>query len=332
MRILVVGGAGYIGSITAQHLLSAGHDVIVLDNLSRGHREAVPEGASFVCADMGNSNEIDVIFTKNKIDAVMHFAAHSLVGESVQQPALYFANNVTNGLRLLDSMLKHNVKRFVFSSTAAVYGEPAESPILESFPLVPTNPYGHTKLVLERALQCYAPAYGLQYTSLRYFNAAGASGALGEDHDPETHLIPVVLQVASGKRASVTVFGEDYKTADGTPIRDYIHVKDLASAHAAAVEYLVKGGASDVFNLGNGKGHSVKEIIETARKITSHPIPHQVGPRRAGDPSVLIASNEKIQRVLGWKPQHAAIETIIGDAWKWHQANPSGCKMETANV
>ena len=332
MRILVVGGAGYIGSITARRLLASGHDVVVLDNLSRGHKEAVSAGAEFVQGDLGDTNIVSTIFNKHKIDAVMHFAALSLVGESCQQPAAYYENNVVKGLSLLNSMRNHGVDKFIFSSTAAVFGEPAVSPILENFPLAPTNPYGDTKLAFEKALLWYSQAYGLKYVALRYFNAAGADGDLGEDHEPETHLIPVVLQVARGKREKVTVFGDDYKTADGTPIRDYIHVKDLASAHVLAVEYLAAGGSCDVFNLGSGNGYSVKEIIEATRRVTNHPIPVQIGPRRPGDPPVLIASSEKIQRILGWKPQHAAIETIIGDAWAWHQKHPSGYKMEKANV
>jgi len=332
MRVLVVGGAGYIGSITAQHLLEAGHDVIVFDNLSRGHVQAVPAGATFVKGDMGSTSDVEEVLTRGKINAVMHFAAHSLVGESVENPVLYFSNNIANGLTLLNVMLRHNIKTFVFSSTAAVYGEPAESPILESFPLNPTNPYGDTKLAYEKALKWYSQAYNMRYVALRYFNAAGASGPLGEDHQPETHLLPLVLQVARGKRPSVTIHGDEYPTPDGTCIRDYIHVKDLATAHISALEYLAARGESDVFNLGNGTGSSVKQVIETARTVTGHLIPTQVGPRRAGDPSILVASNEKIQRVLGWKPNHASLSTIIGDAWKWHQQFPAGYKVPEDKV
>lgn len=332
MRILVIGGAGYIGSITAQHLLQTGHEVVVFDNLSRGHKQAVPQDCTFVHGDMLNEDDLEPVFSEHRIQAVMHFAALSLVGESCEDPAKYFKNNVSNGLNVLDMMLKHGVKKFVFSSTAAVYGEPDRSPILESFPLVPTNPYGDTKLAFEKALKWYSSAYGLRYTSLRYFNAAGAAGDLGEDHSPETHLIPLVLEVARGKREHVTIFGDDYDTPDGTCIRDYIHVKDLARAHAIAVEHLHAEGESNVFNLGNGKGSSVQEVIETARKVTSHSIPAKIGPRRAGDPSTLVASNEKIQQILGWKPQHAALESIIGDAWVWHQKYPAGYERETAHV
>jgi UDP-glucose 4-epimerase len=332
MKILVVGGAGYIGSITAKNLIAAGHDVVVLDNLSRGHKEGVPRGAAFVHGDLGDGDLVSALLADEGIDAVMHFAALSLVGESCEQPAAYYANNVVKGLSLLDSMRNQRVNKFIFSSTAAVFGEPAGSPILEDFPLAPTNPYGDSKLAFEKALRWYSQAYGLKYVALRYFNAAGAHDELGEDHEPETHLIPVVLQVAAGKRANVTVFGDDYKTPDGTAIRDYIHVRDLAAAHVLAVEYLEAGGACDVFNLGNGTGYSVKEIIEAARRVTSHPIPAHTGPRRPGDPPVLIASSEKIKRVLNWQPQHAAIDKIIGDAWTWHQKHPNGYKTDTANV
>lgn len=332
MKILVVGGAGYIGSVTAQNIMAAGHDVVVLDNLSRGHRESVLPRAEFVEGDLGDAGVVSEIFKKQKIDAVMHFAALSLVGESCERPADYYTNNVVKGLSLLNCMREHGVNRFIFSSTAAVFGDPPESPILENFPLVPTNPYGDSKLAFEKALRWYSEAYGLKYVALRYFNAAGADGELGEDHAPETHIIPVVLQVAAGKRECVTIFGGDYKTPDGTAVRDYIHVKDLASAHVLAVEYLVAGGACDVFNLGNGTGYSVKEIVEAARRVTAHPIPVKVGARRAGDPPILVASSEKAKRVLNWKPQHAAIDNIIGDAWVWHQKHPHGYKTETKNV
>ncbi|HEY9716996.1 MAG TPA: UDP-glucose 4-epimerase GalE [Trichormus sp.] len=332
MKVLVVGGAGYIGSITAQHLLNAGHDVIVFDNLSRGHFEAVPKGAVFIRGDMGKTADVEQALSRGKIDAVMHFAAHSLVGESVENPLLYFSNNVSNGLTLLNVMVRNNIKKFVFSSTAAVYGEPGTSPILEDFPLNPTNPYGDTKLAYEKALKWYSQAYGMNYIALRYFNAAGASGDLGEDHEPETHLIPLVLQAARGKRKSITVFGEDYDTPDGTCIRDYIHVKDLATAHISAVEYLASQHKSDVFNLGNGTGASVKQVIAAARTVTGTPIPTQFGPRRVGDPKELVASNEKILRVLGWRPAHASLETIIADAWQWHQKFPNGYRVAEGKV
>ena len=332
MRILVVGGAGYIGGITGQYLMQNGHEVVVFDNLSRGHREGVPAGAKFVEGDMANLADLAHVLDGQNIEAVMHFAALSLVGESVEHPAKYFRNNVANGLNLLDVMLRCGVKKFVFSSTAATYGEPETSPILEDFPHVPTNPYGESKLAFEKVLKWYSNAYGLHYASLRYFNAAGASDPLGEDHSPESHLIPVVLEVARGKRSHITVFGDDYPTPDGTCIRDYIHVKDLASAHLKALLHICEKSENVIFNLGQGNGASVKEIIDVARKVTGHPIPAQVGPRRAGDPAVLVASNEKIQKVLGWKPQFSDLETIIGDAWKWHQAHPNGYERQKSET
>jgi UDP-glucose 4-epimerase len=322
MTIMVVGGAGYIGSVTVERLLAAGHQVVVFDNLLKGHREAVPEGVPFIHGDMGNRADLDAAFAAHRIDAVMHFAALSLVGESVTQPAKYFANNVSNGLVLLDAMLAHDVKKFVFSSTAAVYGEPDKWPIEEDFPHNPTNPYGESKLAYEKALKWYERAYGLRYATLRYFNACGATGACGEDHDPETHLIPLILQVAQGKRPHIGIFGDDYPTPDGTCVRDYIHVVDLADAHVKALSIL--GERSGTFNLGNGTGFSVKQVIEAARKVTGHAIPAVVQPRRAGDPAVLVASSARIRQELGWNPQYAEIETIIADAWAWHQRHPAG--------
>ena len=332
MKVLVVGGAGYIGAVTVEVLLENNHDVIVLDNLCRGHEQAVPSKAKFVQGDMGSADDLNAIFKNEKIEAVMHFGALSLVGQSVEQPALYFHNNVTNGITLLDVMLANGVKKFVFSSTASVYGEPHASPVLEDFPLVPSSPYGDSKLAYEKILKWYANAYGLMYTALRYFNVAGATDASGEDHEPETHLIPLVLQVARGDRPHITIFGDDYQTPDGTGIRDYIHVKDLAYAHVLAVEALKTPGQSSIYNLGSGTGFSVKEIIEVARKVTGKAIPIEVGPRRAGDPSVLVASSQKIQDELGWAPKYGALETIIGDAWKWHQKNPKGYHREQAHV
>ncbi len=332
MKVLVVGGAGYIGSVTVEQLLELDHEVIVLDNLCRGHKEAVSTKAKFVQGDMGNVDDLNAIFGAEKIDAVMHFGALSLVGQSVEQPALYFKNNVTNGITLLDTMLAHGVKKFVFSSTAAVYGEPQSSPITEDFPLVPTSPYGDSKLAFEKILKWYANAYGLMYAALRYFNVAGATETAGEEHEPETHLIPIVLQVARGERSHVTIFGDDYPTADGTGIRDYIHVKDLADAHLRAVEALKTPGQSSVYNLGSGTGFSVNQIIEAALKVTGKPIPTKIGPRRAGDPSTLVASSQKIQEELGWKPQFGSLDTIIGDAWNWHQKNPKGYHREQAHV
>ena len=322
MKILVVGGAGYIGSVTVEQLLKAGHEVVVFDNLLKGHRESVPDGVPFFHGDMGHTADLTKVFEAHTIDAVMHFAALSLVGESVQHPSKYFANNVSNGLVLLDTMLEYGVKKFVFSSTAAVYGEPTEWPIREDFPLTPTNPYGESKLAFEKVLKWYEGAYGLRYCALRYFNAAGATERVGEDHEPETHLIPLVLQVAQGKREFISMFGDDYPTPDGTCVRDYIHVVDLADAHVKALSIL--GERSGTFNLGNGKGFSVKEVVEAARKVTGHPIPAKMAPRRAGDPAVLVASSDRIRQELGWEPKHPDMETIIGDAWKWHQAHPKG--------
>jgi len=332
MKVLVVGGAGYIGSVTVEQLLAQGHEVVVLDNLLRGHRAAVPENVKFIQGDMGNDGDLEQAFKDEQIAAVMHFAALSLVGESVEHPALYFHNNVANGLKLLDMMVKYHVHKFVFSSTAAVYGEPEASPIRESFPLTPTNPYGDSKLAFEKVLKWYSNAYGIRYASLRYFNAAGATERCGEDHDPETHLIPVILQVARGLRDYATIFGEDYQTPDGTCIRDYIHVSDLADAHVRALDYLHSPGRNGVFNLGSEHGFSVKEVIETARKVTGHPIPTKVGPRRAGDPAVLVASSEMARTELKWTPKRADLATIIEDAWKWHQKHPAGYKGAAVHV
>jgi UDP-glucose 4-epimerase len=322
MKIMVVGGAGYIGSVTVEQLQKAGHEVVVFDSLLKGHRESVPDGVPFVQGDMANSADLARAFEAHQVDAVMHFAALSLVGESVQHPSKYFINNVANGLKLLDAMLEYGVKKIVFSSTAAVYGEPTDWPIHEDFPHNPTNPYGESKLAFEKVLKWYEQAYGIRYATLRYFNAAGATERVGEDHDPETHLIPLVLQVAQGKREAINMFGDDYPTPDGTCVRDYIHVVDLADAHVRALSILDE--RSGTFNLGNGKGFSVKEVIEAARKVTGHAIPAKVAPRRAGDPAVLVASSDRIQKELGWKPQHPEIETIIRDAWNWHQKHPNG--------
>lgn len=323
MKVLVVGGAGYIGSVTVEQLLKHNHDVVVLDNLSRGHRASVPDSVPFVQGDYGNPADLEKAFA-HAPDAVMHFGAHSLVGESVEQPSLYFRNNVINGINLLDAALKNRVRNFVFSSTAATYGEPSRSPIDEDFPNLPTNPYGDSKLAFEKVLKWYSQAYELSYTSLRYFNAAGATELHGEDHDPETHLIPVVLEVARGMREHVTIFGDDYPTRDGTCIRDYIHVVDLAEAHLLAVEHMSATKASGIYNLGSQQGFSVKEVIDSAREVTGQQIPAKVGPRRPGDPAELVASSEKIKRELGWKAERTNLATIIGDAWSWHQRHPKG--------
>lgn len=316
MRVLVTGGAGYIGSVVTEELVNDGHDVVVYDNLSKGHRDAVISGAAFVPGDLLEDQKLRQTLDDNRIEAVIHMAASSLVGESVQQPAKYYHNNVVAGLVLLDAMRDCGVKKIVFSSTAATYGEPESQPIFETAPTNPTNPYGETKLAFERAMHWYEPAYGLKYASLRYFNAAGASEKCGEDHDPESHLIPITLQAAAGKRSHVEIYGEDYPTKDGTCIRDYIHVIDLARAHILALGILDERSA--IYNLGcGGEGYSVREVIETARRVTGREIPVRVGPRRAGDPAVLIASSDKIQSELGWKPRFQDLELIVESAWRW---------------
>lgn len=326
MRILVLGGAGYIGSHTALELVRAGEEVIIADNLATGHIEAVPEGAVFCKGDIHDRAFLDKLFEEHKIDAVIHFCAYSLVGESVTDPLKYYYNNLCGTEVLLEAMVAHGIDKIVFSSTAATYGEPENIPILETDRTCPTNPYGETKLAMEKMFHWTSLAHGMRYVSLRYFNACGAdeSGNIGEDHNPESHLIPLILQVPNGKRESVSIFGTDYDTPDGTCIRDYIHVTDLAQAHILAVRYLADGGESNIFNLGNGIGYSVREVIETARKVTGHPIPAVETPRRAGDPARLVASSEKAKSVLGWKPEHASLEEIIASAWKWHQGHPNG--------
>jgi len=326
MSILVCGGAGYIGSHTVYELIKQGYQVVVIDNLQTGHKEAVHSEAIFYQGDVRDAKFLDEVFSKEKIDAVIHFAANSLVGESMTDPYKYYENNVYGTLKLLEAMRNHNVKRIVFSSTAAVYGEPKNIPILETDPTEPTNAYGETKLAMEKMFKWFDKAHGIKYISLRYFNVAGAdiSGEIGEDHNPETHLIPLVLQVPLNKREYISIYGDDYDTPDGTCIRDYIHVTDLANAHILALERLLNGSDSDVFNLGNGQGFSVKEIIEAARKVTGHPIPAKVVARRPGDPARLVASNKKAIEVLGWKIQYPNIEDIIASAWKFHQNKPNG--------
>jgi UDP-glucose 4-epimerase len=322
---MVTGGAGYIGSVIVEGLLSRGEQVVVLDSMVKGHRGAVLEGATLIEADLADTAAVGAALRAHAVDAVIHMAAHSLVGESVQQPGKYFANNVAHSITLANALIECGVRRLVFSSTAAVYGDPASTPIDETATLAPVNPYGESKLAFERMLPAYATAHGLRWTSLRYFNAAGATERLGEEHHPETHLIPIVLQVALGQRAQVDVYGTDYPTPDGTCIRDYIHVADLASAHVLALDALrAEGGASGVYNLGNGLGHSVREVIEAARRVTGHSIPTQEAPRRPGDPPVLVASSARISRELGWQPQHPDIEDIIRSAWQWHQRHPNG--------
>lgn len=325
MKLLVTGGAGYIGSHTVRALLTAGYEVIVLDNFSRGHRSAIPADVSYIAMDIANP-EVENILKKNKIEGIMHFAAHSQVGESMVHPSIYYENNVVGSYRLIEAARRAGIRHFVFSSTAAVYGEPDSIPIIETASLAPTNVYGRTKLMIEQILKDYSDSYGMHYVALRYFNAAGAdeSGVIGEDHTPETHLIPLVLATALGQRKEITVFGTDYDTADGTCIRDYIHVNDLAQAHVLAMKYLKEGGNSIAFNLGSGHGFSVKEIIETAKRVTGIDFPVSYGSRRAGDPSVLVASSDLIKRLVGWNPQYSNVDKIIGDAWQWHQQHPYG--------
>ena len=326
MRILVLGGAGYIGSHTALELVKAGNEVAIADNLVTGYRKAIPKGAKFYEGDLRDFDFLNKLFQQEKIDAVIHFAAYSLVGESVTNPLKYYDNNLYGTKVLLEAMVKNNVGKIVFSSTAATYGEPENIPILESDRTCPTNPYGETKLAMEKMFKWTAEAHGLRYVSLRYFNACGAdeSGTIGEAHNPESHLIPLILQVPNGKRETISIYGTDYDTPDGTCIRDYIHVTDLAQAHILAVQYLNNGGESDIFNLGNGVGYSVREVIETARKVTGHPIPATETSRRAGDPARLVASSEKAKKILGWKPVHDSLEEIIVSAWNWHKNHPNG--------
>ncbi len=323
MNLLVTGGAGYIGSIVADELVKAGHKVVAYDNLSRGHRQAVPSRAEFVQGDTGDREALDKVIAQHRIEAVMHFAAFLEVGESMIVPEGYFHNNTGNTLNLLESMLAHGVRRLVFSSTAAVYGEPEEVPILETHPQQPTNVYGESKLLVERMLSWFHRLHGLRYASLRYFNAAGASGKLGEAHEPESHLIPLVLQVALGKRDSVSIFGTDYATPDGTCIRDFIHVQDLAAAHLLVLDALTERGQM-IYNLGNGRGFSVKQVVEVARRVSGHPIPALEAPRRGGDAAVLVASSQKISEELGWQPRYPELEAIIASAWDWHRAHPNG--------
>ncbi len=325
MAILVTGGAGYIGSHTAVELLDQNEEVVIVDNLQKGHKGAIL-GGKFYEGDLRDDAFLDKVFTENDIEAVIHFAADSLVGESVVEPLKYYNNNVVSTLKLLSKMKEHGVNKIVFSSTAATYGEPESIPILESDKNNPTNPYGETKLAVEKALKWADNAYGIKSISLRYFNAAGAhiSGKIGEDHTPESHLIPIILQVALGKREAISIFGDDYETPDGSCIRDYIHVTDLAQAHILALKKLRNGGDSAVYNLGNGKGFSVKEVIEIAREVTGEKIKAVVADRRPGDPAILIASSDKIQKELNWQPQYNDLRTIMETAWNWHKNHPNG--------
>ena len=325
MAILVTGGAGYIGSHTVADFQAHGEEIIVLDNLQKGHVEAILS-PMFYEGDLRDSKLLDQIFSEHSIEAVIHFAADSLVGESVTDPLKYYQNNVLSTLNLLTKMKEHGVRKIVFSSTAATYGEPRNIPIQETDPTLPTNPYGETKLAIEKMLHWCDQAYGIHFVALRYFNAAGADpkGSNGEDHHPETHLIPLVLQVALEQREAISIYGDDYPTPDGTCVRDYIHVMDLAHAHWLALNKLRSTEKSGIYNLGNGQGFSVMEVIKAARQVTQHPIPAQIGPRRAGDPAVLIASSHLAQVELGWEPQWHHLEQILETAWKWHKDHPNG--------
>ncbi|OGS26284.1 MAG: UDP-glucose 4-epimerase GalE [Elusimicrobia bacterium RIFOXYB2_FULL_48_7] len=325
MKILVVGGAGYIGSHMVAELLDNGHDAVILDNLSKGHRKAVL-GGEFIKGSLLDQKCLDKVFSGNRIDAVMHFAADSQVGESMVKPDQYFRNNDVGGLNLLDAMNKHGVKKIIFSSTAAIFGEPDKIPIEENNTKLPTNPYGESKLIFEKILNWYDKIFGIKYAALRYFNAAGAhkSAKIGEDHKPETHLIPIVLQAALGQREQVDIFGGDYETADGTCVRDYVHIIDLAQAHLLALEKLAQGSQSTQYNLGHGQGFSVKQVLKAAEEVTGKKIKSRIAPRRAGDPAKLIASSSKIKKELGWKPRYEDIHSIIDSAWKWHKSHPNG--------
>ncbi|BDF71125.1 UDP-glucose 4-epimerase GalE [Oscillospiraceae bacterium] len=326
MAILVLGGAGYIGSHTVYELIAAGRDVVVADNLLTGFRAAVHPSARFYEADIRDRAAMARIFEREDVEGVIHFAASSQVGESMADPLKYYDNNLCGTTALLEVMVAHGVDKIVFSSTAAAYGEPERVPILEDDPTKPTNCYGETKLAMEHMMGWVSRAHGLRYVALRYFNACGAhpGGAIGEAHSPETHLIPLILQVPNGQRDSIAVFGDDYPTRDGTCVRDYIHVTDLAQAHILALDYLLRGGENEVFNLGNGVGFTVSEVVEAARRVTGHPIPVEISPRRAGDPAQLVASSEKARAVLGWKPELDCLDTIISTAWAWHKRYPNG--------
>lgn len=322
MKILVTGGAGFIGSIVVEQLVKEGAEVLVFDNLSQGHRAAVHPAADFIEGDLADAPAVEALFDRYRPEAVMHFASHTLVGESMTEPFLYLEDNVLNGLNLLKSAVGHGVTRLILSSTANLFDDPERVPIDEQERIVPGSPYGESKYILERMLAWMDRLYGLRYAALRYFNAAGASPERGEDHDPELHLIPLVLQVALGQRDQITIFGDDYPTRDGTCVRDYVHVLDLAQAHILALHALERG--SRTYNLGNGRGFTVQEVIETARRITGHPIPTRIGPRRAGDPAVLVAGSDRIRSELGWKPQYPGLEEIVTSAWRWHQRHPQG--------
>lgn len=324
MKVLVTGGAGYIGSIATAELVAAGHDVVVFDNLHQGHAAAVPAAAEFVPGDLADREAVERLFRDHPaIGGIMHFASYTLVGESMAQPLMYLRVNVVNAMNLLELGVAAGVRRFILSSTANLFDDPARMPIAEDERIVPGSPYGESKHMIERVLHWFDRIYGLRYAALRYFNACGGTPDRGENHDPETHLIPLVLSVALGQREQITVFGDDYPTRDGTCVRDYIHVVDLAAAHILALDALDELG-SRKYNLGNGRGFTVMEVIEAARRVTGHPIPHIVGERRAGDPATLVASSETIRSELGWQPRYADLDQIIASAWEWHRAHPDG--------
>ena len=322
MQVLVTGGAGYIGSVVVEELIRQGDEATVFDNLSQGHRAAVHPQAEFVQGDLADAQALAGLFGRRSFDAVMHFASHTLVGESVQKPLKYVGDNVQNGLNLLRTLVEHDVHRFILSSTANLFDQPERIPITEDERIVPGSPYGESKFILERILYWLDRIHSLRYAALRYFNAAGATSERGEDHSPETHLIPLVLQVALGQRDHIEVYGNDYPTRDGTCVRDYIHVLDLAQAHILALRALDSG--SLIYNLGNGRGYTVREVIETARKVTGHAIPAVDGPRRPGDPPELVAGSDKLRRELGWQPRYPDLYDIVGSAWNWHQVHPNG--------
>ncbi|MHC5247665.1 UDP-glucose 4-epimerase GalE [Enterococcus sp. LJL90] len=326
MTVLVLGGAGYIGSHAVDQLIEKGYDVAVVDNLLTGHRKAVHPDARFYEGDVRDKTFLTSVFKKESIEGVIHFAASSLVAESVANPLKYFNNNVYGMEILLEVMQEFNVKHIVFSSTAATYGEPKEMPIKETTPTNPKNPYGESKLMMEKMMKWCDGAYDMKFVALRYFNVAGAKAdaSIGEDHTPETHLVPIILQVALGQREILQIFGDDYDTPDGTNIRDYVHVEDLIAAHILALEYLKAGNESNTFNLGSNNGYSVKEMLEAARKVTGKEIPAKISPRRAGDPSALVASSEKAKEILGWQPKYTSVEDIIATAWNWHVSHPKG--------
>lgn len=323
MRVLVTGGAGYVGSVSVEALLAAGHEVVVLDDLSSGHRAALPSAVASVAASLGDAGTLRDILERQRTEAVLHCAARSLVGESIADPAGYYRDNVAAGMTLLDAMRATGVRRLVFSSSAAVYGVPAATPVTEDAPLAPISPYGETKRTFEAMLGWYGRAYGLRSISLRYFNAAGGTAVNGEDHDPETHLIPNLVAAALGRR-EVVLFGDDYATPDGTPIRDYIHVADLADAHLLALDATAEGDGAEAYNLGSGRGFSVREVLTAAEAVVGRPIPHRVGPRRPGDPPVLVASAERIWSALGWRARRGSLEEMVGSAWAWAQRHPAG--------